>query len=101
MFATRPLHPRKPTCRARLVMSQKCQERTQTAFPANTVIWFPCSPLRDRIPESRAAIKMRWREFVAGFGDEAIYSWEEVVAIYSMLSCETRQSQRPLRMRFL
>ena len=45
---------------------------------------------------------MRWREFVAEFGDDAIYSWEEVVGIiYSMLSCETRQSQRPLRMRFL
>src|SRR5262249_17943227 len=50
-FAARPIHPPKRTCRARLVMSQKCQSATSQLVFANDVATSrACSmnSLRDR-----------------------------------------------------
>src|SRR5262249_32840869 len=51
IFATRPLHLRKPTCRAGLVMSQMCHKRTRMIEPLSRL---PCRNL-GRLTIKRAA----------------------------------------------
>src|SRR5215510_6642018 len=75
MCAARPLHPRKPTCRACLVMSQKCQHRTlatQQTHSKNAPPYSSVSRLDGR--SARPVLKFLDCRFSAGL--ESGDGWE-------------------------